>query len=108
MKFVETMNATFVNVDEISCIGHELCKELDKYYSYIYLKNGDKFDFLDLPDFFYDGEMRYDFECDHLISLHRHAIEELDIMLGPIVKLGDLMDRAWVLLMYEIRVKKES
>lgn len=49
MKFFESMYGELVNVEEISKVTIESNEVSDKYYSYVYLKNGEKIDFIELP-----------------------------------------------------------
>ncbi|HEX4374870.1 MAG TPA: hypothetical protein VHZ50_16315 [Puia sp.] len=98
MKFFETLDAIFVNVDEISYIGHEYENASHKYYSYIYLKNGKKLEFLDLPDLFEDNKK---FDSNHLVTLHRYAVGILCSSEEYLVKYDDLMESSWELFITE-------
>lgn len=50
MKFFESMYGELVNVEEISKVTIESNEVSDKYYSYVYLKNGEKIDFINLSN----------------------------------------------------------
>ncbi len=51
MRFIKTINWTFINFDEVYKICHENSTiNINQYYSYMYLKNGEKLDFWDYPD----------------------------------------------------------
>lgn len=111
MKFVETLNATFVNVNDICRIGHQYHEGTKRYYSYIYLRDGEELDFLDVIDFFEDedGE-RHNFNCDHLISWHRHATQILCEIENGVITLDDLMEKSWLLFIEEFqnKIKKKK
>jgi hypothetical protein len=77
MKFLETDNGSFINVNEIVKISHEL-EGNHGYYSYVYLRNGNKLDLFDLPKrFIFNGEY-IDLEADHLITIHAAACAILE------------------------------
>jgi hypothetical protein len=106
MKFVETLYGQLVNIEDISMIDHDGNETLDKVYSYLILKNGDKICFLDLPDSFEDKHGKeYKFDGDHLISLHRHAIDVMCRNCYFVLKLDDLMDWAWEKFTEEFQMK---
>jgi hypothetical protein len=52
MKFFETLYSELINVDEIAKVTAEYIEQLERYFSYIYLKNEDKIDFIELPKTF--------------------------------------------------------
>lgn len=76
MKFIETANATYINFEEVSSITHEYGEKTSSYYSYIYLKNGTKLDFIELVDFIDSKEHgRIKLNCDHYIKLNYYALQ---------------------------------
>ena len=60
MKYILTINWTLINFDEVAKIEYENNENLDRWYSYFILKNGEKYDAHDAPDYFQvDGEQDY-------------------------------------------------
>ena len=102
MKFIETSNATFVNLDNISHINHEWDGNINHLFSLLYLKNGEIFDFLEVPNSFDDDTGKtHVFDSDHLISLHRHAIHLIGHYDLNVIPIKTLEQDAWQIFLAE-------
>ena len=114
MRFLKTLNASFVRIDQIIKIDHE-CNEFngrnqseDVYYSYLYLKDGSKYDFLDVPRTFQINENKKKFTCEHLIQWHEKAIQCLLMNNNDScfpLDIDIVMDESWKSFMHEIEKK---
>ena len=106
MKFLETANATYINVDEISEIYHETKdigykKVKEKVFSYVKLKNGEIYDFLNVPDHYFINEKELEFDADELISWHRIVVKYIANFDDCLIT-QDHLDVTWVWLIDEI------
>lgn len=52
MKFLETLYGELINVDEIAKVTTELHEQLGIYFSYVWLKNEEKIDFIEFSKTF--------------------------------------------------------
>jgi hypothetical protein len=75
MKFIETPNGDIVNVNEIKKIVYELEEDGDFYCSYIYLNDGEKLDFLDIPHHFIINGKEYYPDGDFYNCANRSAMK---------------------------------
>jgi hypothetical protein len=74
MKFLETLNGSFINFNEISVIKHDLDKEMRFYYSHIHLRDGTIYDLLDIYETFIDKDgSEIKLEYEHVLILHEIA-----------------------------------
>ena len=69
MRYIKTINATFINFDEVVKIEHE----------YFYMKNGEKHDVYDCTDFFNldVGTEEIKFNCEHHIALNEIVLKNI-------------------------------
>lgn len=109
MKFLQTLTGRFINVEMIAAVDHELSeyRKLESYYSYLCLKDGTTHDFLEVPDQFEldDGRMRL-FSVDFIMLWHQLALEYILSSSDKVIRIEDVMDRTWEVLMREI-IRKE-
>lgn len=109
MKFLQTINGNFINVDEILKIEHVLCQisKRDRYYSYLTLKDGSREDFLDVPDEFgtEDGKYRL-FSEDFIILWHQIVLEDILNSHHGLILIDDVMEDTWPILMKAIMRKE--
>ena len=96
MKFIETCQGEFINIEDISRIDQ--CSD-DKYLStgsYISLKNGVQIEFLEVPSEFQDDNgFTHVFDTNHIISWHRHVINVMLRKDYHILSLDELQDESW-------------
>ena len=69
MKFIKTICNNLINFDDVYKIVYELYEQ-DRYYSYFYLRNGEKHDVFDWPEIFKieDKEIKFDAQCYSIVN----------------------------------------
>jgi hypothetical protein len=114
MKFIQTGNASYINFDDVSYIGHEYNEKQNRYYSCIYLKNGKKFDFIEFVDYIeLEGKEKFKLNCDHFIKLNYFALGYiLDSKAPYIISIEKIEEEAYRrldnIIGQEIKNKKDS
>ncbi len=104
MRFLETCVSIFINIDAIKLIDHEMNSTYPKdiVHSYIYDFQGNKYDFFDVPNQLIDKKnIRHEFQCEHLISLHRHAAKLISSFEGKFLSYDEIEDQSWELFINE-------
>lgn len=72
MKFLETYNSTFINVDDINSIYHEEINDIN--FSFLDV-NGEKYTFLETQVIYLSDGVKKMVDVDALITLHRIAAQ---------------------------------
>jgi hypothetical protein len=72
MRFIKTVYDVYVNMDDIYKVTHEESGNNGGMESYFYLRNDEKIEFYEFPDYFYDDvtpqKYKFDHECMACIS----------------------------------------
>lgn len=77
MKFIKTINWSFINFDEVVKIDHEQDGH-SSIYGYFHMKNGEKFDTYDFPNLFnIDDEKQYFFTGECCAIIHEIILKKL-------------------------------
>lgn len=96
MKFIKTINGTFINTNEIYKVRHEHDEELDKFYSYFYLNNGEKYDVYYCPDIFQiDNSVDYEFCHVCHIAINEIILKKIQAVDNVIVDIDKLEGELW-------------
>lgn len=96
MKYILTVNWSLLNFDDISKIEYQNYQDVDKYYSYFIMKNGDKYNAHDAPDYFQvDDQQDYNF-CSWChktfnVLLLKYILRSQD----DIINIDEIQDTLW-------------
>jgi hypothetical protein len=106
MKFVETLDGSFINWDDVSSVYHENHEIRGKEYlsSKIKLKNGNEHEFIECPSSFVDKfEKEHRFTADHLITWHKHTINTIIYRFddNQVIRSDELLDKSWIYFLAE-------
>src|SRR5689334_10822779 len=109
MKFIQLMNGDTFNFEEVANVTYETkeyFKDREQIYSYIIDKRGERHDFLDLPMSFGDKNLNdVKLDADHVISLHKYAIEYIIKSDKYVLSFDEIEDMAWEMFCREYNDK---
>lgn len=106
MKFIELYCGQLLNIDCIEYFDYQEYDKPKRIYSYVHLKNGSRFDFLEVPDEFIDENGNSNkFTLDLLITWHKLALEYILECPGLVIELDEYQDKSWDHLMKFIKTK---